>query len=242
MRQRSPNLRPEGSMNGRAHRPPQGIHVCPRATHRSIGSIGARMRPGKRRCPKPGSALNEDMLRIRGVGHIPCGRPTCALSKNDQRPHNQPGPNPRNFFDRSCGRRASVHATSPAGNAGRFSSTPSIIVRPPDQAEASHPGPECLALKTQTTPISIGQVLHGPRDTHESDRAYTDTSNRPSCRHTQELRTFPILKLNRLGHVLFICPWHLHKVECITAPGLPLQPERQPAMPSGAMLRIAKCC
>ncbi|VWB13349.1 hypothetical protein BLA23254_00465 [Burkholderia lata] len=179
MRQRSPNLRPEGSMNGRAHRPPQGIHVCPRDTHRAIGSIGACMRPGKRRCPKPGSALNEAMLRIRGIGHIPCGRPTGALSKNDGRPHNRPGPNPHEFFDRSRSRGIRVHATTPVGNAGRFVVVASIIVCPPNQAEADHPGPECLALKTQATSISIGQVLHCPLATRESDWAYTATPNRP---------------------------------------------------------------
>jgi hypothetical protein len=177
MRQRSPNLRPEGSMNGRAHRPPQGIHVCPRDTHRPIGSIGVCTLPGKRRCPKPGSALNEDMLRIRGIGHIPCGRPTCALSKNGGRPRNQPGPNPHDFVGRSRGGVVLVHATLPFGIACGFIVTASIIVSPPNQAEAEHPGPERLALETQTTPISIGQVLHRPRDTHESDWAYTSAPN-----------------------------------------------------------------
>jgi len=177
MRQRSPNLRPEGSMNGRAHRPPQGIHVCPRDTHRSIGSIGARMRPGKRRCPKPGSALNEDMLRIRGIGHIPCGRPTCALSKNDRHPHNRPGPKPHDFVDRSRGEVVRVHADAPVGIARRFFVAASNIVCPLNRVEAERPGPECLALKTQTTSISIRRVLHRSRDTPESDTAYSDTSN-----------------------------------------------------------------
>lgn len=180
MRQRSPNLRPERSKSSRAHRPPQGIHVCPRDTHRAIGSIGACMRPRKRRCPKPGSALNEDTLRIRGIGRIPCGRPTCALSKNDGHPHNQPGPNLHDFAGHSRGGVVRDHATSPVGIACRFVVTASIIVCAPNQAEADHPGPECLALKTQTTPISIRPVLHRSCETHESDWAYVGASNRIS--------------------------------------------------------------
>ncbi|MBY4727581.1 MULTISPECIES: hypothetical protein [Burkholderia] len=128
-------------MNGRAHRPPQGIHGCPRGTHRSIGSVGARMWPGKRRCPKPGSALNEDMLRIRGIGHIPCGRPTCVLSKNDARSHNQPGPNPHDFVDRARGEVVRVHADAPVGIASRFFVTASNIVCPLDRVEADRPAP-----------------------------------------------------------------------------------------------------
>ncbi|WP_412529339.1 hypothetical protein [Burkholderia lata] len=99
------------------------------------------------------------------------------MSKNDERPHNQPGPNPHDFVDRSRGEVVRVHANASVGIACRFIVTASNIVCPLNRVEAERPSPECLALKTQTTPISIRQVLHRHRDTHESDSAYAHTPN-----------------------------------------------------------------
>lgn len=221
--------------SGRALRSPQRIRACPRATHRDVGSIGAPIPPKKRRCPKPGSALNEDMLRIRGVGHIPCGHPTCVLSKNRWRPHNQPGPIPQDFIGHVRDARVDVHATSPLGIARlrivhhlRARSIAGGAFRPP------------VSSRAQTTRISVREVGHRSRSTHESDRAYARFPDRAVRRHAHSFSTSSIHISTCLELVLFNCRMPPPKVECIEAPGLPPQPARHLAMSSGNLLRIAK--